>query len=124
MSYYEKNINKIKSYTRDYYIANREKILAKSKAYRENNQERIQELKDYYKESLYNHLFYEAHRDKIREKANINNKKYYQKKKELGVSHIPKVRIYEPIEIKEIIKPIKPIKIRRYDDGEGINPFI
>ena len=131
------------NYTQSYYIANREKILAKSKAYREKNQERIKELKDYYRESLYNHLFYEAHRDKIREKANKNNKAYYQKKKALGLTHIPKKpKVYEPVNIvvpvnivnpviePVIVKPvkiestIKPIRIRRYTDGEGINPFI
>jgi len=124
------------NYTQSYYIANREKILAKSKAYREKNQERIKELKDYYRESLYNHLFYEAHRDKIREKANKNNKAYYQKKKALGLTHIPKKPkvyepvnivkpvIFEPIKIKVKTETIKPIRIRRYTDGEGINPFI
>jgi len=128
MNYYEKNKDYIKSYTQSYYVANREKVLARSKIYRDNNQDKIKEKKDFYKESLYNHLFYEAHRDKIREKANENGKKYYKKKKDLNVSHIPKEsRVYEPVEpvksvkVKEIIKPIR---IRRYIDGEGINPFL
>ena len=123
MSYYKKNINKIKSYTRDYYVANREIILSKSKDYREKNKDKIKEQKDYYKESLYNHLFYEANHERLRLKANENGRKYYKKKKDLNVSHIPKKpRVYEPIEPKIKIEPIKPIHIRFYP--EGVNPFL
>jgi len=127
MNYYEKNKDYIKSYTQSYYIANREKVLARSKIYRDNNQDKIKEKKDFYKESLYNHLFYEANRTRLREKANENGRKYYKKKKDLNVSHIPKEpRVYEPVIVKpvKVKKTIKPIRIRRYTDGEGINPFI
>jgi len=129
MNYYEKNKDYIKSYTQSYYVANREKVLARSKIYRDNNQDKIKEKKDFYKESLYNHLFYEAHRDKIREKANENGKKYYKKKKELNLTHIQKeprvyieIEIKEKKEIKEIKEIIKPIKIR-YSES-GVNPFV